>query len=515
MRRLLSVFLLFALLAGLCCHAAAESAAPGKFSNAEGYVYTLKEDGTAEITGYTGKEKKLEIPSELDGHTVTSIGYRAFYENKQLTEAVLPDTIKVLGVQAFAWCEKLQSVSLPEGLESIKTNVFYCCKKLVKVNIPASATEVMEGAFPGCISLKEITLAPDHPFLELADGILFNKETAALLWYPATRKGKEYTVPEGTKRIGIQAFYSSPLEKIILPDSIEELPGASFEECTKLKTVNIPPKVTSLDGAFKYCDKLEAINVDEGNEVFESIDGVLFDKTARSLIKYPVAKKGKTYAVPEGTLAIMPNAFEDTTLTGVTIPGSVRLISNNAFLFCKSLKEIVLPEGVEELGHYAFQWCSALVKAVLPASLATVGRNPFMSCEKLSEIVLAEGNTALETVNGCLVRKEDMAIVCCPQSLKAKQLEFPAGIRRVENSAFAYCKTLEEVTFGDGLEELQTSAFRQCKKLKRVVLPASVTNIDRTAFDLDDVVKTVFVVAPGSYAENFFASYGLTTEPAE
>jgi len=514
MKKILSVMLLLTLLASLCCPVLAENTAPEKFSNADGYVYTLKEDGTAEITGYTGKEKKLTISSELDGHTVTSIGYRAFYENKQLTEVVLPDTLKVLRIQPFAWCEKLQSVSLPEGLETIDTNAFFSCKKLTKVNIPASVTTIMEGVFAGCTSLKEIALAPDHPFLEVADGVLFNKKTSALLWYPATRKGKEYTVPEGTKRIGYQAFYASPLEKIILPDSIEELPDAAFDECTKLKTVNIPPKVTSVDGIFKNCGKLETINVDEGNETFESADGVLFSKTDRSLVKYPAAKKGKTYAVPEGTQAIMAHAFGDAPLAEVTIPGSVRFIGENAFLFCKSLKAVTLSEGVEEFGDYPFQWCSGLTKITLPASLAKVSRNPFQSCEKLSEITIAEGNTALEMVNGCLVRKEDMAVVCCPQALKAKKLEFPAGIRIVDGSAFFYCGSLEEVTFGEGLEEIRLSAFRRCKKLKRVVLPASVTNIDRTAFDLDDVKKTVFAVTPGSYAENFFTSYGLTTEPA-
>ncbi len=515
MKRILSVILLFILLAGLCCSAVAEDTAPEKFTNVDGYVYVLKEDGTAEITGYTGKEKKLTIPSELDGHTVTSIGYRAFYENKQLTEVILPDTLKVLRIQPFACCEKLQSVSLPEGLEIIDTNAFYDCKKLTKVNIPTSVTTVMEGIFAGCTSLKEIALAPDHPFLEAADGVLFNRETSTLLWYPATRKGKEYTVPDGTKRIGYQSFYDSPLEKIILPDSIEELPGGAFENCAKLKAVNIPPKVISVDGIFKACDKLEAINVDEGNEVFESTDGVLFSRTGHSLVKYPAAKKGKTYEVPEGTQAIMPNAFEYVPLTGVTIPGSVRLIGNNAFLFCKSLKEIILPEGVEELGDFAFQWCSGMVKASLPASLVKLNRNPFMSCEKLSEIVIAEGNSALEVVSGCLVRKEDMAVVCCPPALKAKKLEFPAGIRIVEGSAFAYCGSIEEVTFGDGLEEIRVSSFRKCKKLKRVVLPASVTYIDRSAFDLNDMKKTVFVVTPGSYAENFCTSYELTTEPAE
>ena len=42
------------------------------------FKYTLQEDGTAEITAYTGKAAELTIPATLDGHSVTSIGDRAF-----------------------------------------------------------------------------------------------------------------------------------------------------------------------------------------------------------------------------------------------------------------------------------------------------------------------------------------------------------------------------------------------------------------------------------------------------
>ena len=42
------------------------------------YQYALLDDGTAEITKYSGKEKKLFIPVELGGKKVTSIGDRAF-----------------------------------------------------------------------------------------------------------------------------------------------------------------------------------------------------------------------------------------------------------------------------------------------------------------------------------------------------------------------------------------------------------------------------------------------------
>ena len=515
MKRILSFILLVCLVLGLCLPASAENAAPETYTSADGYTYILKEDGSAEITGYTGGEKALAIPADLDGHAVTSIGTRAFYGNKALTEAVVPDTVKVLGIQCFGHCEKLKSVTLPEGLESILTFTFDSCRKLSSVNIPDSVTQINEGLFLECASLKEVALSPDHPLLELVDGVLFKKTSSTLLWYPASRKGKEYEVPDGTKRIGAYAFSESKLERIVLPGSVEELPESAFGNCLKLKAVNIPPKVTSADGAFKNCDKLESIEVDEGNETLESVDGVLFDKTAHALLKFPAARKDKEYEVPEGTEAIMNNAFEQAMLTGITIPGSVRFIASNAFLMCYRLKEVTIPEGVEEFGNYPFQWCYGMVKVSLPASLAKVAQNPFQNCEKLAEIVLAEGNTALELVNGCLVRKEDMALVSCPPGMKAKALEFPAGIRKVGSYAFSSCKSVEEISFADGLEEIADKAFNLCKKLKRVTIPASVTSIDPSAFDTKDLKKTVFVVTAGSYAEEFCTSRGLNVGYAE
>lgn len=487
---------------------------PETFYTSGSFVYVRNADGGATITGYTGSEKKLTIPAELDGYTVTALRRRAFYDNRDLTQVTVPDTVRSIGDSCFGWCTKLTSVSLPEGLESIGSDAFWVCQSLTKVNVPNSVTKIGEGVFFGCNALREITLAKDHPVLRVVDGVLFNYADSVLLWYPAKRSGKTYTVPDGTRRIGSDAFSYVDLEKIVLPESVEELGVSAFSACNRLKTICIPSKVTSMDGVIDSCLHLESIEVAENNPALESIDGVLFDRSAHALLLYPPVKKDGVYTVPEGTEAIGRNAFYSAKFTEINLPGSVRSIGQNAFLFCENIKEIVLPEGVEELSGYAFQYCTRLERIVLPDSLKTVGTNPFLQCKKLTEIVISADHPAFTLLCGCLVHREDMHLIACPAGLQAKTLEFPAGIRTIGTNAFRKCAGVEEIVFGEGLETIRDAAFDGCDGLKRIVLPASLTAIDGTAFQPDKLKNTVFVVAPGSAAESFCAANGLNIQYA-
>ena len=71
------------------------------------YQYILLEDGTAEITGYSGFAESLTVPAEIDGHTVTGIGDRAFSFCFNMAEVTLPDSVTSIGNYAFYGCGSL------------------------------------------------------------------------------------------------------------------------------------------------------------------------------------------------------------------------------------------------------------------------------------------------------------------------------------------------------------------------------------------------------------------------
>ena len=67
-------------------------------------TYIVLEDGTAEITLYTGEASELSIPDAIDGRAVSSIGVAAFNWSENLTSVIIPKGISNIGAAAFVNC---------------------------------------------------------------------------------------------------------------------------------------------------------------------------------------------------------------------------------------------------------------------------------------------------------------------------------------------------------------------------------------------------------------------------
>ena len=89
------------------------------------YAVLSEEDKTCEITKYTGSATALDIPSKIDGYTVTSIGEDAFWNCTSLTSVTIPDSVTRIDSGAFASCTSLTSVTIPDSVTSMGRSVFY------------------------------------------------------------------------------------------------------------------------------------------------------------------------------------------------------------------------------------------------------------------------------------------------------------------------------------------------------------------------------------------------------
>ncbi len=286
---------LLALLLLLCIASLAEMEGKEKYRSGA-YTYVILEDGTAEIMRYDSSAITLKIPSELDGRTVTSIGYIAFYDCHRLTTVIIPDSVTSIGDGAFSYCSSLTAVTIPDSVTSIGDRAFFWCGDLTDVTIPDSVTSIGDYAFSWCGDLTAVTI----------------------------------------------------------PDSVTSIGDHAFNYCYKLTTITIPDSVKSIGiNPFSDCKKLTEIHVSPEHPYLMTINGVLFSKPDQRLVSYLCAFQDTEYAIPQGIQFIGNYAFCGCdSLTAVTIPGSVTSIGNWAFDGCSDDLTVTVDRD-----SYAEQYC--------------------------------------------------------------------------------------------------------------------------------------------------------------
>lgn len=220
----------------------------------------------------------------------------------------------------------------------------------------------------------------DYSYEILNDGTLrlYQYEgTDTNIVVPDTIDGRKVTV------LGNSTFQyctqASDIESVTLPDSLTTIEKNAFYNCEKLKSVTIPPNVSSI-GLAAFVEglsesSLTEIKVDPENPYFSEKDGVVFSKDGTKLIVFPSGRSGD-YQIPDGTVSVGDYAFYYcVNVSSITVPGSVRSLGEGAFGNCSSLTKAVLNEGLEEIGEYAFQSSSGIRDIIIPASVKSVGKN--------------------------------------------------------------------------------------------------------------------------------------------
>lgn len=267
--------------------------------NPNDYTYDIKKDGTGEITGYTGNNSNIVIPSEIDNITITSIGKKAFMRNYNLKSIVIANTINDIGDYAFYYCSNLDNIVIPNSVTSIGNssfshtalynviipnsvteicgNAFFDCQKLQRAVLSSGIKAIGYSAFEDCILLDEINIPDSIIYVEKnafnntayynntenwKNGLLYINNVLI----KADGKEQEYDVSLGTKVIADEAFINCEnIQKISLSEGICTIGSSAFRGCKNLLSVNVPYSVTLiLSHAFEDCNNITEITLPEG-----------------------------------------------------------------------------------------------------------------------------------------------------------------------------------------------------------------------------------------------------------
>ncbi len=301
-------------------------------------------------------------------------------------------------------------------------------------------------------------------------------------------------IGNSVKIIGGNAFSNCPkLTELDFPDSVELILASAFCNSNNLKKIKLGAN-TRIDEINTFNDMygLEEILVSEDNSYYKSIDGVLFNSSIMTLIKFPTAKNITKYTVPSGVKTIGPFAFEDSRLKEVVLSESVEEVDFQAFAYT-NIENIVLNEGLLRIQEDAFRASDKIKTIYIPSTVVTIASTAFTTCYSLTEINVSSLNANYISDNyGVLYSNNFEMLIAYPAGRSDVSYPVANGTKRIFEEAFRG-RSLVDVSLPDGLRRIDSYAFRECRKLQNINLPESLEYIGNGAFASCYSLQNVYI----------------------
>ena len=552
-RRVIALLLVIAVLATVCpnstfaTEADLQTGADSEIAVYGDYTYTLLEDGTAAICGYTGTPDSgkegcyLEIPSSVDGVAVTQIAEEAFAYNDVIDAVLIPEGITSVGNAAFYHCSGLRAIAfcgnapafgftVAEGshalekvfaLESSDISMF--CSLLVNDLGEDRAKNVEIVEFESLSTLKraysEYIASLDAQLRETVAPIT---EKTAL---PTETETKE-TAPSGSEgEAEVETEPAEPAEaETVFETAMPDEANAPISDGEAAETVDVLAEGT--------CGENLTWVLDANGVLTISGTGDMANYSSGTAPWYSYADRITSLLLNEGITTIGSYAFyRCTEMTGdLVIPDSVTTISNYAFDTCAGFHgTLTLSENLTTLGAFAFLNCSGITgEIVVPDGITAMNVGVFSGMAKVTSLVFSENMadiytgftnylhafygmtslkeitfnslkvptigsytpfpnmTSLETVYVPAASYADYAArykSYLPSSARLTSIGAASDFQVEDTVLVAYLGDGGDVVIPDEVTEIGTSAFQNCTSLTKVTIPSSVVAIGAYAFN--------------------------------
>lgn len=358
------------------------------------------------VSGATGGDENIVVPSAVNGAPVVAVESRAFAGSDRIKSVTLPKSVKIIKKEAFSGCNALEEINLG-GVEKIESRAFYGCDALRNLTVPDCVTDIGEEAFAACGDIREMTFGKaarsfgrnafsgttaktlvvngvaewcasffdggnSHPVAG-AEKVIMDGRSDALI------------VPDGVLSVPDYAFSGwKSAKSLSLPDSLTGIGASAFEGWESLLTLTVPDGVTALgEKAFSGCGALTSLSLGAALEKFP----LSAFNAAYMLKNIAVSPDNDIYYADGNNIITKAGSVLVMGCSGSSAAENVAEIGANAFANALFLTTAPLLDGVRVIGENAFSGCANLISVTLPQTLEKIGENAFSGCRKLIEVI--------------------------------------------------------------------------------------------------------------------------------
>lgn len=505
-----------------------QAIAPKAFKDCKGLTSVKLASGIKEISSQSFKNcTKLK---SVTGKEVNAIGMAAFKNCQVLDNIEFANANKDLRIdkKAFENCNSIKVVDLSKANSiDMKSNSFAGCKNIETINLG-------NGAIRKDSVTK--TLFTDLPKLKYAQGNFEGSDfvkcpnlvalgvegKSAKLKYIGTEvktlELPEYIMCSGWKYYvdGTSGNEGNKLSKNVFDGQ---------KKLSKLTTVTLPKTIKVIDnGIFAGLPLLKTANISNSTEVSSgAFDSKVEIKRYGPETPYnSIANADSRYAMKK-----IVNSTNDTTVAKVKMEpwnGNQNKLAVNCD--CEKTGEIGInldltnfrKEGKQIYAITGLKNCHNLQSLTLPTSVKIISDNAFEGCNELKEIKIDMDNEVYAAHRGGIYKKDRNDKLTLIDILPTKkEITIPDSINGmevvgIETEAIGN-KDLSILKIGANIKEIKDSAFFGNKKLTKVIIYKPLERIGNSAFENCNVLTNINLVGEHMTIGNkaFHNCHELTT----
>lgn len=347
----------------------------------------------------------------------------AFYQNKNISEIVLPKKIKKLYEGTF------------EG------------SSLSKLIINESLEEIDILAFRDTLNLKEIEVNSNNNYFSSVDGVLYNKDQTKLILYPSFKEAREYNIISTTVIIGERSFMNNEeLTKINMSDNVKTIEKQAFYKCSALENVIFSKNLTKIEiEAFMLCSNLTTINLPLS---LEEIEKDVFNRC---------------YKVENLTVPFIKKGNKEITI---------------AYLFGDDVKSLSSIKKLEILGgncltKTGIKGLTNLEKLKIGSYIEEIESGAFSDCLKITNFEM-DNNPYFKLSDYLLYTNDGQTLIWCLPYIDYQVIKPLSTTKKILTNAFNGVSKINEIILNDGLVEIESNAFNSLLNLNKLIINGKV-----------------------------------------